>query len=142
MQKKKIPEKLTFSYICGFMPNIQSVLFVALGGALGSVLRFLVSLFFLKWQYGFPFGTFAVNLLGSFLIGVLFVVLPKGSGQLLFVTGFCGGFTTFSTFSLETFVFIEKREWMLASYYVFGSVFLGILFVFLGLKTGTYWKFS
>ncbi len=123
------------------MISLQGITAVALGGALGSVLRFSVSLLMIKWQEFFPVGTLFVNLLGSFLIGVFFVLVPKGSWQLFLLTGFCGGFTTFSTFSLETFVFVEKHKWLLASSYVLLSVLLGILFVFLGLKAGTYWKF-
>ncbi len=78
------------------------VLLVAAGGAAGSVARYLAGLAALGASATFPWGTFAVNVAGSFVLGVVLGALPPGSGgRLLLGTGFCGGFTTFSTFSAE-----------------------------------------
>ena len=82
---------------------VRNLLLVALGGGLGSVCRYLVSRMV---ESSFPWGTFAVNILGSLLIGLLVALVGKGivsnEIKLLLVTGFCGGFTTFSTFANES----------------------------------------
>ena len=99
---------------------------IAIGGAIGAVLRYLAILVFT-----FPFGTIVVNVLGSFLIGVAFVCLlqDKSLGRYLpfAMTGVLGGFTTFSTFSLDTLILIEKGAFGTALAYVFGTVALCLL---------------
>ena len=114
---------------------MKILLFVFLGGGLGSVLRYLISL---GLNQDFPYGTWLVNLLGSFLIGIFLGLNEKNifsSTQLaLLAIGFCGGFTTFSTFSAESLKMIENQQYLVFSIHVFGSVILGILFVFLGFK--------
>lgn len=79
------------------------MLLAGAGGFAGSVLRYAVSVFAVPWslQSGFPVGTFAVNAAGSFLIGLSAALLPAGGWQTFAMAGFCGGFTTFSAFSLE-----------------------------------------
>ena len=110
---------------------------VAVGSALGGVLRYLVSLG-LAAQRGFPWATLSVNVAGSFLIGVLSGLIARhcggnGEGIRLFaVVGFCGGFTTFSTFSSETFRLLEVNQWLSAAVYVGVSVFAGLAAVFFG----------
>lgn len=97
---------------------------VAFGGALGAVLRYLTGL-----AVGFPFGTLAVNVLGSFAIGLLWVALAaRGQNNLapFLVTGILGGFTTFSAFSLDTLRLIEAGRIGAAVAYVIGSVALSI----------------
>ena len=115
------------------MTMLNNVLLVALGGALGSVCRYLLS----GWNVeSFPFGTFVVNIVGSLLIGFLVGWVNRGvlvpEMKLLLVTGFCGGFTTFSTFANESFVMLKVGDALLAALYVALSVFLGILAVWLG----------
>jgi CrcB protein len=105
---------------------MTGVLFVALGGAAGSVLRHLTSLAMLGLLGpGFPWGTLSVNILGSAAIGVAAGLGLQGEGRLLLVTGFLGGFTTFSAFSLESATLAE-RSLPLAALYVVASVGLGL----------------
>lgn len=104
---------------------MNAVLMVALGGALGSVLRYLCGLLVQQ-----PWATLAVNLLGSFLIGVCALYFASGGNpllRLLLVTGILGGFTTFSSFSLDSLQLLQLSEWGRASLYVFGNVAGGLL---------------
>jgi CrcB protein len=103
-----------------------SLLLVALGGAAGSVLRYVVShAGLVLFGAGFPWGTLAVNIVGSALIGVFGALGISGEARLLLVTGLLGGFTTFSAFSLETGVLWERAPW-LAVVYVAASVLGGL----------------
>ena len=114
---------------------IQNILLVALGGAVGSVCRYLVSTLNSTSR---PWGTLAVNILGSLTIGLLVGLANKGSlsaaTKLLLVTGFCGGFTTFSTFANESFGMMKAGDVMLAALYIGASVTVGVLAVWAGLK--------
>ncbi|MGX9967065.1 fluoride efflux transporter FluC [Roseomonas sp. F4] len=99
------------------MPSFTSFLLVALGGALGSVLRYGVShLAVMQFGAGFPWGTLAVNILGSAGIGIAAALGVQGEARLLLVTGVLGGFTTFSAFSLETGLLFERDPWLAAAY--------------------------
>lgn len=121
-------------------------LWVALGGALGSVARFALSgLVADKFGPAFPWGTLAVNASGSLLIGVLAgLALPEGRldpGSRTFVTqflmiGVCGGYTTFSSFSLQTLHLLRDREWLYAGGNVLLSVLLCMIAVWLGWQLG------
>ena len=122
---------------------MQALLLVALGGAIGSVLRYETGAFILR-QVGtvhFPWGTFAVNVLGCAIAGFLvglgehFEYLTASMRLLLF-TGFLGGFTTFSAFGVETIALVERGEWALAGAYVLSSVALGLVALWLALKLG------
>jgi CrcB protein len=114
------------------MINLQMILAVAAGGALGSVARFIVGVGSTR-MFGltFPWGTLIINIVGSFLIGAfveLFALkwdLPQ-EARVFLTVGICGGFTTFSAFSLDAYVLIERGEWWLATGYVVGSVVLSI----------------
>jgi CrcB protein len=112
---------------------IRNLLLVALGGAVGSVLRYLIS----SINTSFPWGTFTVNVLGSLLIGLLVCFVSKGllspEMKLLLVTGFCGGFTTFSTFANESFGMMKAGDVLLMALYVGASVIIGILAVWGGM---------
>ena len=114
---------------------VRNLLLVALGGGLGSVCRYLVSRMV---ESSFPWGTFVVNILGSLLIGLLVALVGKGivsnEIKLLLVTGFCGGFTTFSTFANESFGMMKTGDVLLFAVYVGASVFVGIFAVWCGLK--------
>jgi CrcB protein len=105
----------------------QTLPLIALGGAIGSVLRYLM-----VGAIGAPWGVAAVNVLGSFVIGVLFVLLPREGWQLFLMTGVLGGFTTFSAFSLDTLKLIEGGQPLLAVVYVLASVILSLIAVALG----------
>jgi len=110
---------------------------VALGGAVGACLRYLTSVGAVRmFGPGFPVGTVVVNVVGSFAMGVLVVVLArKGGGHLapFLMTGILGGFTTFSAFSLDAWALWERGAQGLAFVYVAGSVVLSLCAVALGL---------
>lgn len=118
------------------------LLLVALGGATGSVLRYLVGLWSLR-QFGpaFPWGTIVVNVLGSLLIGLLAEYVARrlnasAEVRLLLVTGFLGGFTTFSAFSLDALVLFERGATTIALVYVVTSVVVSLAAVMGGLALG------
>ena len=112
---------------------IQSILLVALGGAVGSVARFLIVLGAGRAVPGWPLGTLTVNVVGSFAIGVLYVVLSQRAHLApLLVAGFLGGFTTFSAFSLDTLKLWEGGQAAQAALYVAASVLLSLAAVALG----------
>ena len=114
--------------------NLLGVMLVALGGATGSVLRYAVSTLAVEWLGGrFPWGTLAVNVVGSAAIGLAGGAGIGGEWRLLLVTGVLGGFTTFSSFSLETALMIERRAFGQAGIYMTASVILSILALFAGL---------
>lgn len=113
---------------------LRNILLVALGGAIGSVCRYLLSgMNVASW----PWGTFAVNILGSLVIGLLVGLASKGivspEMKLLLITGFCGGFTTFSTFANESFSMMRAGDALQMALYVGASVVVGILAVWVGL---------
>lgn len=118
------------------MELIKTILVVGAGSFLGGAGRYLVS-FALKCIKGFPWATLAVNLAGCFLIGLLWGVFSKngteGSNWALFLTvGFCGGFTTFSSFSKEALMMLQSGNfWGFVGYVAF-SVVVGIALVALG----------
>lgn len=116
---------------------LKNLIQVAIGGAAGSMLRYLVTLGAARlFGPGFPVGTFAVNLLGSFVMGLLVGVLT-GRGALhlapLLLTGVLGGFTTFSAFSLDTVVLWERGQTGTALLYVLLSVVLSLAALWAGL---------
>jgi fluoride exporter len=121
--------------------NDVAYLWVALGGASGAAARFAVAQWTgARWGWTFPWGTFAVNITGSLAIGlVMSLLLARGADpayRLLLVTGFLGGYTTFSAFSFEVLALLEARRWDAAALYAGGSVVLGLLATALGLGMG------
>jgi CrcB protein len=117
--------------------NLKHILLVFLGGGIGSALRFAISKWLNNNSYHLPFGTFTVNILGSFLIGFLIGMANKNNllneqQTLLLISGFCGGFTTFSAFAFENFNFIKTGDYSSLILYTIGSIVVGILAVFLG----------
>jgi CrcB protein len=118
---------------------LKNIFLVAIGGASGSVLRYLIHCFIAKKTVSnFPYQTFIVNIVGCFLIGILVGYLAKNQAQnetlkLLLITGFCGGFTTFSAFGLENINMIQNQNYLLAFIYTSLSLILGILAVGFGI---------
>lgn len=118
--------------------NLALLLSVGIGGFIGAILRFSIS----NWvgrttTTAFPWGTLSVNVLGSFLIGFLFLYFQQSNlsatQKALFITGLLGALTTFSTFSLETVLLMEKELYVRAFSNVFSNVVLSIFFTFLGM---------
>jgi CrcB protein len=116
-----------------------NILLVAAGGALGSVARYLTGQWALR-QFGpnFPWGTLAVNIIGSLAIGIFAELIARRFSapqewRLLIITGFLGGFTTFSAFSLDVTVMVERGDLFLALGYIAISMLVSLLAVFAGL---------
>ena len=117
---------------------MKSFLLIFLGGGLGSGLRYLVSIAMNQYSKVFPFGTFTVNIVGCLLIGLILGYAQKdntltSNQTLLLVTGFCGGFTTFSAFANENLELIKNGEIFDFSMYSISSIVVGIVAVFVGL---------
>lgn len=118
---------------------LKTLLLVGLGGGIGSAFRYLTSVWTQKLtQNPFPWATFVVNVLGCLMIGLLIGLFTKQQIEntevkLLFVTGFCGGFTTFSTFALENIKLFQSGNTALAVLYIALSVILGIFAVWGGM---------
>jgi len=118
----------------------NKMLLVMLGGALGSATRYLVGRWFdtQVWAQGFPYGTLFINVTGSFILATIAMIvttrLPPGNDHLYFLmgTGFCGGYTTFSTFEWETYKLVKDEQWLYALLNVFGSCAAGFAGVLAG----------
>lgn len=121
------------------MNLIKSILFVGLGGAIGSIARFLISYGIGKmYTQQFPLATFLTNSIGCFLIGALYAYSIKnnlGNSYFIFllITGFCGGFTTFSSFSYENFNLLQQNIFV-PIIYIFSSILVGLIFTMIGFK--------
>lgn len=116
---------------------MKNFLLVFLGGGLGSGLRYLVTAVMNQYSKFLPFGTFAVNMLGCILIGLILGYAQKentltSNQTLLLATGFCGGFTTFSAFANENLELIKNGDIFTFTIYTSGSILIGILAVFFG----------
>lgn len=119
---------------------IKNILLIGLGGGVGSILRYLCQ----KWAYqlyphSFPWGTFAVNITGCFLIGLFWGLAFKSfvaneSWKLFLMTGICGGFTTFSAFTLESVGLLKEQKTGLFFSYIIASIVLGLFATYAGMK--------
>ena len=119
---------------------LKDMFLVGIGSGIGGVCRYIISLFMSQTHNGFPWGTFIVNVAGCLLIGILWGITSRFQSlspafSLLLIVGFCGGFTTFSTFSREGLTLLQANNFLLFSLYAIGSVVLGILAVTLGYYT-------
>jgi CrcB protein len=116
-------------------------LYIALGGALGAVARYGLGRWIHSWAGdGFPWGTFAINAIGSFLIGLSLRYLEGIAAapelRALMTVGLLGAFTTFSTFTYDTIVLLQEGAWTRAALYALGSLAIGLLAVGSGLYLG------
>ena len=121
--------------------NLQGMLLLALAGATGTLARFWLSRWVQQWAgTSFPWGTWAVNILGSFLFGLVWSLaserrLLDERTRLIILAGFMGAFTTFSTFAFDTSLFLRDSQWGLALLNSGAQVMVGILALLLGLAT-------
>lgn len=121
---------------------MQMLLAIGVGGALGALSRHFVSGAIMRaLGTGFPYGTFAVNVLGSLIMGFLvtaFALKFEATQELrgFLAVGFLGSFTTFSTYSMETALLIERGDFTGAGLYAFGSLLVGVVGLFLGIWLG------
>lgn len=117
---------------------MKQLLLVFLGGGFGSVLRYIIGKYLNNTENGIPYGTFAANILGSLLIGIILGLAAKNNSlsqnqTLLLATGFCGGFTTFSTFAYENHMFLKSGDFTSFAVYTIASFIIGFLAVFFGM---------
>ena len=122
---------------------MKQLLLVGIGGFFGSIARYLVSKLNISWSFhDIPMGTFTANVIGSLIIGFLMGILVDANGlnnnlRLLLAVGFCGGFTTFSSFTNENLHLLQNGQYLTAFIYILGSVALGIVAVFVGYLIST-----
>jgi len=120
------------------MENFSKILSIAVGGAVGAVLRYLVNISPLSQLFAkFPFPTFFINVTGSFLIGFLLILLTdkfqvNENLRMAVIVGFLGAYTTFSTFEMEIFGLVREKEFGMAFVYLIASVLVGFVGVALG----------
>jgi CrcB protein len=117
---------------------MQAIFWVFLGGGLGSLARFGVARGLHAWSPQFPYATLLANAISCILLGFLMGQTLRGQvseeSQWLLMTGFCGGFSTFSTFSGESFSLLQSGHYGLALLNLGGSLLLGLICIYLGLR--------
>ena len=121
---------------------IKNLLLVGLGGAVGSMLRYAIGL--LINSKHFPYATLAVNIIGSFIIGIIFAMSVREEAlssqwKLFLATGICGGFTTFSAFTLENMELLQSGKTGMVLIYILLSIVLGIVAAFFGYYLSREW---
>lgn len=123
---------------------MMTIFAIGFGGALGAIARFLISTKVNDWNpqpyADFPMGTWAVNIIGAFFIGVLFILFSEKidvaeQWRALLVIGLLGSMTTFSTFSLEALLLLEKAEYGLAFIYIMASVLVCLIATYVGMQS-------
>lgn len=128
------------------MARLLPYLFVGVGGFAGAIARFLVARGVSSVAgTRFPWGTFLINISGSFLLGILGAIVARRASpgseamRLALGVGFLGAFTTFSAFEFETHALLEEGSWVSATTYMFGSLLVGLIAVRIGILIGRTW---
>ena len=116
---------------------LKNILIVGLGGAVGSILRYLATLAGSALHCASWIATLSVNAIGSFLIGLCMSACTSGDWKLMLTVGLCGGFTTYSTFSAQSLEMLRSGNYLNAGAYILGTVVLCLLFVWAGIFVGT-----
>lgn len=117
---------------------MKQILLVFVGGGFGSIARYLIGKYLNNPESGIPYGTFTANILGSLFIGIILGLAIKNDTfsqqqTLLLATGFCGGFTTFSTFAYENHIFLKNGDFTSFAFYTIASFIVAFLAVFAGI---------
>ncbi len=118
---------------------LRTILFIGTGGFIGSVMRYLVQIWVEKGLAStFPYGTMVANVAGSLIIGIVYALAEKGNlmsaeWRMFLAVGFCGGFTTFSSFAYNNFAMLKEGSFGQFFWNAGGSLFLGILAIYLGI---------
>ena len=119
------------------MPAAQTILWISLGAILGANLRFGVAQYVARIAAGFPYGTLLINFTGSFILGFFFAwttdrLISDPRWRLFVAVGFCGGYTTFSSFAYESFALLEQGRWLASVTYIVATNLLCLLAVVAG----------
>ena len=115
---------------------IKNFLAVGAGGAIGAMLRYAMTVLGVQLHWSSNLSTFLVNIIGSFVMGLLVSGCEQGTLLLMATVGICGGFTTFSTFSMQSVRLIQDGKWGAAALYIFGTLVICILMAWLGCLVG------
>ena len=113
----------------------MGIFYIAFGGAIGSLTRYLIGVFLQNTKSGFPLSTFLVNVIGSFAIGIIFYILKDTNNENLkafIIIGFLGGFTTFSAFSIDVLNLIIEKQYFTSMLYISMTFIFSLLAVFFG----------
>lgn len=116
---------------------LKNILLVGLGGALGSILRYLTTLLGQAAHWSSWIATLGVNTIGSFLIGIFMSACTNSDWKLMLVVGLCGGFTTYSTFSSQSFEMLRSGNYLGGGAYIIGTLILCLVSVWAGLYVGS-----
>jgi len=116
---------------------IRNILLVGLGGAIGAMMRYGVTLLFTALHWSTNVGTCLTNIIGSFCMGLLVSACSQSPWLLMATVGICGGFTTFSTFSMQSVTLLQQGKYGPAAVYILGTVVLCLAFAFAGYWLGT-----